>query len=206
MRVCPLCMKEYEDSIEFCFNDGSPLDPVEEDAPLESTLEEELGFRADESMEFMPPEATGLIGEFEAASGEATEEHDPDDRDSGIEVVPGGLTSPLDDDSIDGLITDPFSGHDAPVDPDALARPDVDEGAATLAAPAVDGAPEPVEPLGRDGTDEDLSLDQTGEDLPPEDEEPPAEPPEPGEFASGSETEVLDEPPEVPEPEAARLD
>jgi hypothetical protein len=194
MRVCPLCKKEYEDSIEFCFSDGSPLDPLEAESPLESTLEEELGFRGDESMEFLPPEATGLTGEFEAASGEATEEEDAlEDRDSGIEVVPGGLTSPLDDESMDELVTDPFSGPRTKTDPLALARPDVDEGAATLPAPPSGAEPPPVDDIGIGGTDEDLSLDRTV-DEPAAADAPAGEAVAHG-FESGSETEVLDEPP-----------
>jgi hypothetical protein len=191
MRVCPLCKKEYEDSIEFCFNDGSPLEPAEAQSVVETTLEEELGFKADESMEFLPPEATGLTGEFEVASGEATEEVDAlEDRDSGIEVVPGGLTSPLDDESMDELITDPFSAPGAKGNTDSLARPEVDEGAATLPAPPTSAEPPAADNIGVGATDEDLSLDRSLDEPAAAGEDAEAEG-----FESGAETEVLDQPP-----------
>jgi len=210
MRVCPLCNAEYEDSIEFCFNDGSPLD-AGDDAREDASLEESLGFRADESAEFLPPEATGLTGEFEAASAEGPLDDDDEfgDRDSGVEVVPGGLTSPLDDESIDEMVTDPFSTPVPGVEPDALARPEVDEGAATLAGPSrEDDAPPDAESLSPPPDDE-LSLDRTADELGDEapghpiEEDPPADD-LPGEdpegapadgFESGAVAEALDEPP-----------
>lgn len=202
MRVCPLCNAEYEDSIEFCFNDGSPLD-MGEDEKAASSLEQDLGFRADESAEFLPPEATGLTGEFEAVSAEAPLEDDDEfgDRDSGIEVVPGGLTSPLDDESVDELVTDPFSSPVAAVEPDALARPDVDEGAATLPAPPrEDTAPPEAETLlpPDEGTDDELSLERTGDDGAEEVAPDPEK--APGAFESGAVAEALDDPPEASPP------
>jgi len=123
MRICPLCEATYEDDIEFCFKDGTPLEPLdrEQDERPSSAFEE---YSVNDSVEFLPPEAAALTGELDSfdeqsiedsAHGEEPSESGPppvrdelSEDSPGIQVVPGAMTSPLDDDeSIDA--SDPFA-------------------------------------------------------------------------------------------------
>jgi len=113
MRICPLCDATYDDDIEFCFKDGTPLESVDRpgDEGGFSSLDEEYSVR--DSIEFLPPDAAGLTGEHDALD-EPDDEPDEDedleaaDMQPGIRVVPGAMTSPLDDEeSVDAH--DPFA-------------------------------------------------------------------------------------------------
>ena len=125
MHICPLCQATYENDIEFCFKDGSPLDEVGgEDGGAAGSGEEE--FSIHDSVEFMPPDAIALTGEIEVSDLGLSEDGPADlppgaeVDDGGIKVVPGGLTSPLDDEeSIEA--PDPFAMPTAPDAPDVLA-------------------------------------------------------------------------------------
>ena len=33
MKICPICGSSYEDSVDFCFQDGAPLDLAEDSDP-----------------------------------------------------------------------------------------------------------------------------------------------------------------------------
>ncbi len=192
MRICPLCQATYEDDIEFCFKDGSPLDEVggDDDGAAGSGDEE---FSVHDSVEFMPPDAIALTGEIEVSdlgisedgaegSPEDLPPDDPDD-DSGIKVVPGGLTSPLDDeDSIEA--PDPFAMPAAADTPDVLAM---------VSGEFPARQPETLEAQAPELSDDDDDVPADTVEDTQDDELPPAPPEEP-----------LDEPPES-EPEEPPL-
>ncbi len=197
MRICPLCQATYEDDIEFCFKDGTPLDEVGSGEDDAGSSEEE--FSIHDSVEFMPPDAIALTGEIEVPDtdppdddGTDLPEDAPLDEDGGIKVVPGGLTSPLDDEeSIEA--------------PDPFAMPHLEPGADVLAM--VSGEFPARQPETMEAEQPDLSEDEESAGVPEtvedggyesedEGEEPPEEPPveEEAEQDAGPPP-----PPEIPE-------
>ena len=59
MKICPICQSTYDDSVDFCFKDGAPLDVSDVDMSEDAAAET---LRADAVDDFEPPDAVSLSG------------------------------------------------------------------------------------------------------------------------------------------------